>query len=56
MAVLKYKGPDGQYVTLTNYTVQPLTPVQTTGASATDIMSQAATTSALNEKADKSTS
>lgn len=56
MAVLKYKGPDGQYVTLTNYTVQPLTPVQTTGTSATDIMSQAATTSALNEKADKSTS
>ena len=56
MAVLKYKGPDGQYVTLTNYTVQPLTPVQTTGTSATDIMSQAATTNALNEKADKSTS
>jgi hypothetical protein len=53
MAILKYKNSDGNYVPLNNYLVQPVTPVQTTGSSATDMMSQAATTDALNTKVDK---
>jgi len=51
MAVLKYKSGD-TFVTLTNYTVQPVTPVQTTGNSLTDIMSQKAVTDELNKKVD----
>lgn len=53
MAVLKYRDPStGQFVAITNYTVQPVVPVQTTGTSTTDIMSQKAVTDALNLKAN----
>ena len=52
MAVLKYKNASGEFVALTNYTVQPIEPVQTTGASTTEIMSQNAVTSALGTKAN----
>ena len=52
MAVLKYKNGQGEFVTLTNYTVQPITPVQTTGNSLSDIMSQDAVTRGLNKKAN----
>jgi hypothetical protein len=55
MAILKYKNEDGNYVPLNNYLVQPITPVQSTGSSATDMMSQAAVTDALNTKVDKVT-
>lgn len=54
MAILKYKDKDGNFVALSNYTVQPITPVQSTGSSATDIMSQNAVTTALNLKANSS--
>ena len=54
MAVLKYKNGDGQFVTLTNYSVQPITPVQTTGDSLSDIMSQKAVTDELEKKVDES--
>ena len=50
MAVLKYKNENGQFVTLTNYAVQPITPVQTTGTSTTDIMSQRAVSDEVNKK------
>ena len=52
MAVLKYKNGSGQYVPISNYTVQPIDPVQTTGSSTTAIMSQNAVTVALNAKAN----
>lgn len=52
MAVLKYKNGSGQYVPISNYTVQPIDPVQTTGSSTTAIMSQNAVTVALNTKAN----
>jgi len=52
MAVLKYKNELGNYVPITNYIVQPITPVQQTGSSTTDIMSQNAVTVALNAKAN----
>jgi hypothetical protein len=48
MATLKYKNQNGEYVTLPNYTVKPITPVQTTGESTTDVMSQKAVTDAIN--------
>ncbi len=51
MAVLKYKNGAGEFVTLTNYTVQPLVPVNTTGTSISDVMSQKAVTDELNNKA-----
>ena len=54
MAVLKYKNENGQFVTLTNYTVQPITPVQTTGTSLSDIMSQKAVSDELNKKVNDS--
>ena len=54
MAVLKYKNGSGQYVPISNYTVQPIDPVQTTGSSTTAIMSQNAVTVALNTKANSS--
>lgn len=55
MAVIKYKdSQSGQFVALTNYIVQPITPVQTTGSSTTDIMSQKAVTDALGTKANTS--
>lgn len=54
MAILKYKNSAGEYVAISNYTVQPIVPVQTTGSSTTDIMSQNAVTTALSEKADSS--
>ena len=54
MPVLKYKNASGNFVALTNYAVQPITPVQTTGSSTTDIMSQNATTVALSTKANAS--
>lgn len=54
MAVLKYKNGEGQFVTLTNYTVQPITPVQTTGASMSDVMSQKAVTDELEKKVGNS--
>lgn len=50
MAVLKYKNGSGEFVTLTNYSVQPITPVQTTGGSMSDIMSQKAVTDELDKK------
>lgn len=52
MAVIKYKDANGNYVALTNYTVQPITPVQSTGSSTTAIMSQKAVTTELNKKAN----
>lgn len=54
MAVLKYKNSQGQFVSLTNYTVQPITPVQTTGDSMSDIMSQKAVTDGLAAKVNNS--
>lgn len=54
MAILKYKDANGNFVALSNYTVQPITPVQETGSSTTDIMSQNAVTTALNTKANTS--
>lgn len=48
MATLKYKNQNGEYVTLPNYTVKTITPVQTTGESTTDVMSQKAVTDAIN--------
>ena len=53
MAVVKYKK-DGEWVAISNYTVQPIVPVQTTGNSTTEIMSQKAVTDELNLKANKS--
>ena len=53
MAVVKYKK-DGEWVAISNYTVQPIVPVQTTGESTTEIMSQKAVTDELNLKANKS--
>ena len=50
MAVLKYKDENGQFVTLTNYSVQPIVPVNTTGTSMSDVMSQKAVTDELNKK------
>lgn len=50
MAVLKYKNASGDFVAISNYNVQPITPVQTTGSSTTDIMSQNAVTTALGTK------
>lgn len=55
MATIKYRTSSGEYQTLTNYSVQPITPVQTTGTSATDIMSQNAVTTELNKKATTAT-
>lgn len=53
MAVLKYKDPTTQqFVALTNYTVQPIIPVQTTGSSTTEVMSQNAVTNELGNKAN----
>ena len=52
MAVIKYKATDGTWKTITNYTVQPITPVQETGASTSAIMSQDAVTRELAKKAD----
>jgi len=54
MAVLKYKNGEGQFVTLTNYTVQPIVPVQTTGTSLTDVMSQKAVSDEVNSKVNES--
>lgn len=54
MAILKYKDANGNFVALSNYTVQPITPVQETGSSTTNIMSQNAVTTALNTKANTS--
>lgn len=50
MAVLKYKNASGEFVAISNYSVQPITPVQTTGSSTTDVMSQNAVTTALGTK------
>ena len=50
MAVLKYKNGEGEFVTLTNYTVQPITPKQETGTSMSDVMSQKATSDELAKK------
>ena len=52
MAVLKYKNEQGEFVTLTNYTVQPIIPVQTTGDSLSDVMSQKAVSDGLEKKVD----
>lgn len=51
MAVIKYKSGD-TFVTLTNYTVQPIVPVQTSGTSLTDVMSQKAVSDGLEKKVD----
>ena len=50
MAVLKYKKQDGTYSTLTNIAVKGVEPVQTTGTSVTDVMSQNAVTVELASK------
>lgn len=50
MAVLKYKKKDGTYATLTNISVKGVDPVQTTGSSVTDVMSQNAVTVELAGK------
>ena len=52
MAVLKFKNQDGEWVALTNYSVSPIEPVQTTGSSTTAVMSQNAVTVELNKKAN----
>lgn len=54
MAVLKYKKQDGTYTTLTNIAVKGITPVQTTGTSTTDVMSQKAVTDELALKVSTS--
>ena len=48
MANIKYRKSDGTYETITNYNVQPLVPVQETGDSVIDVMSQKAVTDAIN--------
>lgn len=55
MAVLKYKKQDGTYATLTNISIKGIEPVQVTGNSTTDVMSQNAVTTYLNTKADTAT-
>ena len=55
MAVLKYKKQDGSYATLTNISIKGIEPVQVTGNSTTDVMSQNAVTTYLNTKADTAT-
>ena len=50
MAVLKYKKKDGTYATLTNISVKGVEPVQTTGSSVTDVMSQNAVTVELAKR------
>ena len=52
MAVIKFKNALGQWEAITNYAVSPITPVQTTGSSTSDVMSQNAVTLALNTKAN----
>ena len=52
MAVIKFKNALGQWEAITNYAVSPITPVQTTGSSTSDVMSQNAVTQALNTKAN----
>lgn len=52
MAVIKFKNALGQWEAITNYAVSPITPVQTTGSSTSDVMSQNAVTVALNAKAN----
>lgn len=53
MAILKYRNGDGNFVSLTNYTVTPITPVNTTGTSMSDIMSQKAVTDEVEKKVNK---
>lgn len=48
MANIKYRKSDGTYETIINYNVQPLVPVQETGDSVIDVMSQKAVTDAIN--------
>ena len=52
MAVIKFKNALGQWEAITNYAVRPITPVQSTGTSTSDVMSQNAVTQALNTKAN----
>ena len=52
MAVIKFKNALGQWEAITNYAVSPITPVQSTGTSTSDVMSQNAVTQALNTKAN----
>lgn len=52
MAILKYKTKDGQWKSIVNYTIAPLTPVQVTGTSTSDVMSQDAVTKQLALKAN----
>lgn len=56
MAVLKYKTQDGGYATLSNIIVSEggsgVIPVQVTGDSLTDVMSQSAVTRELSTKAN----
>lgn len=44
MAILKYKGSDGNFKPLTNILVKGIDVVQTSGASSADVMSQSAVT------------
>jgi predicted nucleic acid-binding Zn-ribbon protein len=53
MANIKYRKSDGTYGVITNYNVQPLVPVQETGESVIDVMSQKAVTDALQVLEDK---
>ena len=53
MANIKYRKSDGTYGVITNYNVQSLVPVQETGESVIDVMSQKAVTDALQVLEDK---
>ena len=52
MAVLKYRTSSGTYETLTNIAIKGVDPLQTSGTSTTDVMSQNAISAYLNAKAD----
>lgn len=52
MATIKYKKEDGTYESITNYNIQPITPVQEIGNSVVDVMSQKAVTQELHNKAN----
>lgn len=48
MAILKYKGSDGQFIAVNSYKINNVIVSQETGESTADVMSQKAVTDALN--------
>lgn len=54
MPNIKFKNKNGDYQAISNYNVQPLIPLQDTGESVIDVMSQNAVTQELNKKANTS--